>query len=190
MVFYRKRPGRPRSNRSKVDQGTLELRRKYAAGHTKEPFDLCLEQGVMRESEHEAGLRFRWLYTLQFGAPDISAADIEGVSGKILRTPRDEAWLTSRNEEYGAAIEALRACGACKVIMNLCLFHYRPLFLRCEAKELAHMPRLERSRVLSEQRLVREGMAALAEALGFTEKPTGTEDRAQVVGFTEFVVRV
>lgn len=122
------RRGRPRKTQSLKDTGTPELAAKFHAGLTVEPLDLCLKRGLISKDEHWAGIHFRWLYTLCFGAPGISALDIAYLKGRSLK-PENIAWQEAREREYVEAIVFLRESGCKSLVMNVCLFNQRPGFL-------------------------------------------------------------
>lgn len=139
MGFSTKR-GRPKKtevkleiiiNRKPEDKGTEELQAKRMLGLTAEPIDICREKGLIDAGQYTAALHFRWLYTIRFGAPGISAFDIENHSNYGRNTRAyDEAWQASREMEYAMAVEKLRSRGALKMVMNIALFNHCPSFIK------------------------------------------------------------
>jgi hypothetical protein len=127
MGFSRKR-GRPALQKSQDDKGTNELQRKKSLGITAEPLDLCLKKGLICDEEHNAGIRLRWLYTLRFGAPDISAYSLDRRGKSCVQSDNDE-WLHPRQLEYNNALTTLDKIGAKTIVMNICVFNQRPAFL-------------------------------------------------------------
>jgi hypothetical protein len=128
MAFSSKR-GRPALNRPKNDTGTKELAARHARGLTLEPLDLCLKRGVISEAQHRAGIHFRWLHTLRFGAPTVSAYDAANLGGKVTGMNNDLAWKAEREREYEEAVVALKHINAYACVSNLCIFGRYPKFL-------------------------------------------------------------
>lgn len=127
MGFSQKR-GRPRLNKDKKDLGTIELRNKKIYDITTEALDLCLKKSIITQEQHEAAMRLRWLYTLRFGAPDISAYNPENI-GKSCFRQDNELWLSARHYEYKLALKELDRTRTKKIVMNICIFNIRPAFL-------------------------------------------------------------
>jgi hypothetical protein len=127
MGFSRKR-GRPKTKNKNKDYGTAELRMKRKLGITAEPLDLCLKKQLITEEEHEAGIRLRWLYTLRFGSPNISAYQHDPIGTTKIRNDNEE-WLKERNNEYENSIIELTKNNAKRVVMNICIFNQRCGFL-------------------------------------------------------------
>ncbi|MCE3233456.1 MAG: hypothetical protein K0R98_1713 [Rickettsiaceae bacterium] len=161
MGFSRKR-GRPCAPREKTDKGTKELQEKRARNHTIEPLDLCLKKQIIESSEHEAGIRLRWLYTLRFGAPDISAYQPE-MRGKSCFHADDEEWLHARHLEYKNALVELEKIGAKRVVINICIFNQRAAFLLPATADTTHYQLRLRHATF---RKFKDGMEVLAGVLG------------------------
>lgn len=125
---YRTKRGRPKSSHSGKDYGTPELIIKRQIGITSEPLDLCLERGIITIDEHWAGIHLRWLYTIIFGAPTVSASDPSSLGGKNLRTD-DSGWLHEREQEYSLAQITLRRLHALPLVPDVCIFNHLPRFL-------------------------------------------------------------
>jgi hypothetical protein len=135
MGFSRKR-GRPKTEQSKKDLGTKELRAKRAFDLTIEPLDLCLKQQLINQEQYQAGMRLRWLYQLHFGSPNIKAYNSDFLGGKSIRKENEE-WLAERFEEYLGCLRGLIHCNAKSIVMNVCVFHQRPGFLVPYKKKLS-----------------------------------------------------
>ncbi len=132
MGFSRKR-GRPSLNKEKNDTGTKELREKVARNFTIEPLDLCLKKNLINDDEHKAGIRLRWLYTLRFGSPGISAYHPENQGPSCFRSD-EESWLSARHNEYANMLSALEKIDSKRVVMNICVFNQRAAFLTAPEK--------------------------------------------------------
>ena len=103
---FTSRRGRPKSKekmeikgREEKDFGTAELQARRAKGLTAEPIDKCKEKNIISDEQYGAALHFRWLYTLRFGAPGVSAIDLDGFKGRDIRN-NDEIWQSEREKEY------------------------------------------------------------------------------------------
>lgn len=125
---YRVKRGRPRQIHPKKDLGTPELAAKRQAGLTIEPLDLCLQRGIISIDEHEAGIHFRWLYTVIFGVPNPSISNPGYLGGKSLRED-NPAWLRDREYEYASAKTTLQRLKATPMVPNVCIFSRYPVFL-------------------------------------------------------------
>lgn len=128
MGFSRRR-GRPALQKEKTDLGTAELRFKKAFDITTEAIDLCLKKDLITQEQHQSAIRLRWLYTLKFGSPDISAYSLDGVGASCFRAD-DEAWLSARHYEYATALKELDLIRAKKIVMNISIFNMFPSFLQ------------------------------------------------------------
>jgi hypothetical protein len=126
MGFSNKR-GRPRLEREKNDMGTKELQAKIARDFTTEPLDLALKKKLITQEEHQAGIRLRWLYTLRFGSPDVSAYSLDA-GASCFRNDNDE-WLKARYAEYENILHTLETIQAKRIIVNVCIFNLKAAFL-------------------------------------------------------------
>lgn len=130
MGFSTKR-GRPKKTENNVEEkdlGTIELRIKRLKNLTKEPIDLIKEKGLTSEPQYIAAMHFRWLYTIRFGAPGVSAMNLEDNKGRN-NNDNDEEWQAEREKEYSMAVEKLRQGGALKTVMNIVVFNSQPRFI-------------------------------------------------------------
>jgi len=162
MAFSRKR-GRPKNIKPKNDYGTNELRMKKQLGVTTEPIDLCLNKKLITQEEHRAGLRLRWLYTLRFGSPGISAHDPEGSKGHYNKE-YDELWLSARHMEYKNALDEINKIGAKRIVVNICIFNQHISFLNKYNYTKAKSCNLNNMR--SDYDTFKNGMDVLAQTLG------------------------
>jgi hypothetical protein len=134
LPFQRQAPrkpkgrGRPRSALIGVDLGTPELIMKRVQGQTAEILDLCLERGLITAQQHWCGVHLRWLYTLRHGAPSLRALDPNHLGGHSPKCD-DPDWRLNREQEYREAMQALALSGQVPLVMNVCVYNERPLFL-------------------------------------------------------------
>lgn len=120
--------GRPKSARADgKDRGTPELQKRKNLGLLSEPVDLCREKGIINADEHWCALHLRWLYTLRYGLPTVTATNLERFGGS--RIDESDEWNSHRELEFHEAIEALKKCGAHKEIINLAIMNIYPVFL-------------------------------------------------------------
>lgn len=131
---FTSRRGRPKTAeiikiREEKDLGTKELQERRAKGLTLESIDKCKQKELITDEQYSAALHFRWLYTIRFGAPGVSAIDLTKPCGYELRS-NDEMWQSEREREYSMAVEKLRAEGALKIVMNISVFNSIPKFLK------------------------------------------------------------
>lgn len=126
--LHRKR-GRPKAIRQMQDHGTAELIMKRLSGETIEALDLCHERELINRNQHWCGVHLRWLYTLRFGAPGIKSIDPSHTGGRDNKL-HDHEWLSAREEEYQTALIHLSKGGYAAMVMNICIFNERPVFLR------------------------------------------------------------
>ena len=128
MAFTTRR-GRPPSARREEDLGTPETRLKHALRFTAEPIDLCLEREIISREHHWCGLHLRWLYTLRYGAPNLTSAYATMRDGAYEAKLEDEAWRAMREREYHEAAQLLKARRRYECVMRLAVFNERPAFL-------------------------------------------------------------
>lgn len=120
MAFRTKR-GRPRLVKKEVDKGTPELQQKRRLGLTSEPLDLLLEKKRLSERQHAAGRRLRWLYTLVFGSPLLSAGKLDLYEERALKLD-NAAWRQKKEEEYQQAVAILKQSGCLEAVQAVCIF--------------------------------------------------------------------
>jgi hypothetical protein len=120
--------GRPRTYRCPTDTGTPELRLKHALGLTAEPIDLCLTRGLINTDQHWCSLHLRWLYTLRYGAPNLTTRYIDRPQ---MGAPTEEhpKWREMREQEYQEAISMLKQQQRFEPVMRICVFNELPAFL-------------------------------------------------------------
>ena len=128
MAFTTRRGRPPRTPSPAIDAGTPELRFKHAHGLTAEPIDHCLEKGHITPAQHWCGLHLRWLYTVRYGAPNLTTRyDIAPFDGP--RPVDDPSWREQREAEYHAARTLLRNRQHYEPVMRLCIHNEMPVFL-------------------------------------------------------------
>jgi hypothetical protein len=129
MNFTSKR-GRPKQVKLQVIEGGKQESRPVIK-ISREPIDICHQKGIINDNEHLAALHFRWLYTLKFGAPGVSAIDLEREMGRSTRQ-NDPEWQESREREYAMAVEKLRNTGTLKPVLNMAVFGHFPKYMQPE----------------------------------------------------------
>lgn len=123
---FRTKRGRPKKPGGTLhDYGTVELQRQRAAQATLEPLDQLLAHGHLRPHEHQAGMHFRWLYTLCYGAPLPGSIHAGIRPADALRTD-SEHWRAEREAEYRTAALLLHGRGWLRCVQNCCLYHELP----------------------------------------------------------------
>lgn len=172
MPGFSTRRGRPAAPRPTTDYGTPELIFKRAHGHTAEAIDLCRERGIITAEQHWCGLHLRWLYTLRYGAPNVSATDLTRVDGYAMAAPDDSLiWRSAREAEFAEAVLLLRQHRRCEPVMRVCVFNERPSFLsQTRLREAFDRPTL-RQRIEQEMIELQEGLELLKT---LWRRPTGT----------------
>lgn len=118
----RRRRGRPRQARPDIDLGTPELNLKRALYQTAESLDLLREKGLISETQHWCGLHLRWLYTLRYGLPGITAIDTTRSAHCAVRES-DPHWRQTREAEYNEAITILANKNLMKPALEYCVFN-------------------------------------------------------------------
>lgn len=140
-MAFRTRRGRPRLVKKDVDKGTPELQQKRASGATAEPLDLLLARKLISERQHAAGRRLRWLYTLVFGTPHVTASNFDLFEARALRLD-NATWRAKKETEYQHAVSLLRKNRCLEVVQAVCIFEERARWFRgiTEKYGLAEMP--------------------------------------------------
>ena len=117
MIKYYKR-GRPR----KIDNGkqhTPETYWKNKHNITAEPIDYLLKKGIITDDMHKAALKFRWLYTVKFGAPTIQSS-MNMYSRSSTNSYSDESY------------NILKQNKALKIVQDVCVYHYPLQYTKAE----------------------------------------------------------
>lgn len=159
MAFSTRR-GRPKKNVESHDLGTHELQQKRKCTLTAEPLDICLDKGILTEQQHWCGIHLRWLYTLRYGAPNISCHDITAREYGAMRND-DPEWRAKREYEYHEAAAMHHQHKHYDPVMRLAVYHEPPIFLhaRMMAQRLEN-PALSR-RIEAERLNLISGFKAL-----------------------------
>jgi hypothetical protein len=128
-MAFRTTRGRPKKQQPATDTGTPELVMKRLCHVTTEPLDICLERGLITDTQHSAALHFRWLYSLRYGTASVSALDLSDPGGRELKE-RDPTWLAAREVDYRLAMEILSASNNASRMLALVVCGQPPAFLR------------------------------------------------------------
>lgn len=123
-MAFRSRRGRPRLVKKDIDKGTPELQQKMKAGLTAEPLDLLLARKLITHQQHAAGRRLRWLYTLVFCTPHVTASSFELFESRTLRLD-NASWRAKKEMEYQQAISLLRKHRCLEVVQAVSIFEER-----------------------------------------------------------------
>jgi hypothetical protein len=128
MTRFTNKRGRPKSDKPSIDLGTPELIQKKANEETNESLDICLRRGLIEQSQHWCGIHLRWLHTIRYGAPGVSAIQLFDMSQDTTGVV-DEQWRKDRESEYIDAVCLLAKHHALKPIVNICIYNEIPGFL-------------------------------------------------------------
>ena len=120
--------GRPKTRSDGKDLGTPELQKKKRGGMAGEPVDVCLTKGLITEEEHWCALHFRWLYTIRYGLPTVTAINLDGLYASAARLESSE-WEESREAEYHEAADVLVRNHVHRDIINFAVQNCAPPFL-------------------------------------------------------------
>lgn len=156
------RRGRPPKPRLERDNGTPELQQKRALGLTAEAIDQCLERRIITREEHWAGLHYRWLYTVRYGAPSISSHWWR--LSDDSRGPRSDhaGWRTAREQEYAEARSLLAKHQRYEPVMQIAVYNDIPAFLRPDLLQSALSSPALLARIEAERLAFSEGLRLLA----------------------------
>ncbi len=155
-----RRRGRPKHQPS-TETGTPELLFKRAYQETMEAIDLCLERDIINDKQHSYGLHLRWLHTIRFGAPGVSAFDLTRIYGYDAGEEDDPRWRQAREAEYQEAIAQLHAIGRFDPVIQVCVYNERPFYLNRRWLTSAFDNRRLAGRIEREIMALREGLDAL-----------------------------
>lgn len=163
-MSFSTRRGRPAKPKLMRDNGTPELQAKHRLGLTGEAIDLCLERQLISREQHWAGLHYRWLYTVRYGAPSLSShwwrLCNEGHTG--TRT-ENGAWRAAREQEYSEARTLLMRHGKYEPVMQVAVYNDIPCFLRPDLLQMALARPALLDRIEQERGHFSEGVKLLAE---------------------------
>jgi hypothetical protein len=163
-MSFSTRRGRPAKPKEVLDKGTPELQAKHAAGMTREAIDLCLEREIITTEEHWAGLHYRWLYTIRYGASSVSSHwwRLTGETRSAPNLSDSTEWRTLREQEYSAARALLLQKCSYETVMRIAIYNEAPAFLRPDLLQRALAKPALLSRIESEQEQLTSGLQALA----------------------------
>ena len=161
-MSFSTRRGRPAKPKLVHDHGTPELQAKHTAGITGEAIDLCLERRIITREQHWAGLHYRWLYTVRYGAPSLSSHWWR-LSGES-KGPRTEhtSWRAAREHEYAEARTLLMQQKTYESVMQIAVYNDIPCFLRPDLLQLALSRPALLERIEGERFCFAQGLKSLA----------------------------
>lgn len=158
MAFSSRR-GRPRANSGVPDTGTPELRQKRRHSITAEPIDICLEKGLIDIDQHRSGLHLRWLYTLRYGAPSLTARYYRDDAGSGVQTC--EQWRSAREQEYLLATRLLASRRLEHAVLRLTIYNELPAFLSPNLQQQAWLQPALAERLENLRHEVHDGLTLL-----------------------------
>jgi hypothetical protein len=164
-MSFSTRRGRPAKPKEVLDKGTPELQAKHAAGITSEAIDLCLDRSLITVEEHWAGLHYRWLYTIRYGAPSVSSHwwRLAGENRSASISNNSSEWRSLREQEYSAARALLLQKRSYDTVMRLAVYNDVPSFLRPELLQRALAQPALLSRIEHEREQLTSGLKELVE---------------------------
>lgn len=125
---FTNRRGRPRSEKPALDKGTPELQHKRKQHLTAETLDSCLSAGLISCSQHQAGLRFRRMYSLRFGTPHIRALDLSRPShSRNHATEESTSWREQNEAAYRSIAQQLESTGSLVAVLRVAVFNDRSI---------------------------------------------------------------
>ncbi len=165
LTSLRKTRGRPakppQQHENKADLGTPELALKRAHCLTEEAIDTCLRRGFINELQHRSALHLRWLHTIRYGAPGVTALDISRGEGRELHQNDDEQWRKQREEEYNTSINLLRHYHYERILLPIIIHNERPDFLK-QPSQTTNIPSASQALLKQSQiNQLREGLELL-----------------------------
>ncbi len=107
--------------------GSRDMGFKRTSPVTKEPLDLCFEKGLITLEQHQYGMRFRWLYSIRFGA--IGASSNFPCIYSYKSNNYDAAWLAKKQLEYRFVMDCLKSKSSQKIVQDVCVHNIWPIFL-------------------------------------------------------------
>ena len=129
MMRFSTKRGRPKCNKPAVDLGTKELQKKRQNNYTKETLDLLSDNELITKKQHKAGIKLRWLHSIRFGIQRITSQVFEDYGVEFKPHHYNLKWRASRELEYETAIKQLKRINSKKLIIDICVFNYRPAYL-------------------------------------------------------------
>jgi hypothetical protein len=127
VMRFSSRRGRPIVQKPAKDLGTKELRQKRQLSLTKSPIDILLSKSIITEEQHNAGLKFRWLYNLRFGNLKLKAYDGFNLRGGDASF--DEEYLAKKSKIYLKIANYLNENRILNIVSNIVIFDLFPMIL-------------------------------------------------------------
>lgn len=151
----------PKEAPSGDDTGTPELVMKRARGETAEPIDQCLERQLITPDQHRAAMHLRWLHTVRYGAPGVTALDLTRGRGMELFEEDDPRWRAHREQEYREALALIRARGYDAELLPCIIYGEPPRFLQRQSFERAFTQHTHADTLLRSAARFAEGLELL-----------------------------
>jgi hypothetical protein len=134
MGFSTKR-GRPATVKSTKDFGTKELILKKQLALTKPPIDILLSKSIITNDQHNAALKFKWLYNLRFGNLKLKAYDGFNLRGSIEIF--DQEYLAKKSKIYLKIANYLHQKRILNIVSNIVIFDLFPIILLAKTRNVA-----------------------------------------------------
>jgi hypothetical protein len=134
MRFSSKR-GRPAISKPAKDLGTKELRQKKQLSLTKSPIDILLSKLIITQDQHDAALRFKWLYNLRFGNLKLKAYDGFNLRGSSMDF--DQEYLAKKSKIYLKIANYLNQNKILNIVSNIVIFDLFPVILLPKTREVS-----------------------------------------------------
>ncbi len=105
----------------------------YKAGHyIQDPLEKCLRRKIIDKAGYIAGLRLRWLSSLQVSNFRLINHQLSRLFTKSCRLYRDMEWNIDRLKEYQYIEKELRYSMGCELVYAVCIYQHNPSFLEID----------------------------------------------------------
>ncbi|MDZ5761804.1 hypothetical protein Cyrtocomes_00162 [Candidatus Cyrtobacter comes] len=95
----------------------------------QDPLEKCLYKKIIDKAGYIAGLRFRWLSSLQLNSFKLISHKLGRVFAKSYSLYKDSGWNIDRLNEYQYIERELRYNKGRDAIYAVCIYQYNPSFL-------------------------------------------------------------
>jgi hypothetical protein len=142
----------------------LKIKKNFIQNHKPEleSLDLCAKLGLISSEEKSLACHLKWLYTVNYGLPNLQAYNPNKIKGFIPSKYQDSEFCEIRLE-YKLLIEFLYQQDriAAKFLINLVVFNYKPQIFHLKIVEKLTKKKSLDKRAIKEEDLIRRAFKQL-----------------------------
>lgn len=93
-----------------------------------EPIDLCYKYALIDSQQLKFAIRFRWLYSLLYGSPNLRSNMLQHFDDEVCVKVREESWLLEKKKEYSFVVATLIEHNPAylELVKSICVYNHMP----------------------------------------------------------------